>query len=68
MTKTDLEEFDRTYVLAGSMARQFSVNHTNVADKIRDAGVEPVSGPVSMMVWFICSGDRIYDLSILLQR
>jgi predicted site-specific integrase-resolvase len=45
LTEADLEEFEKKYVLGGSLARQLGVNPTNFAEKLMHAGVLPVSGP-----------------------
>lgn len=44
-TADEVNRFNAQYVLAGTLAKQFGVNATNFADKVRDAGIEPISGP-----------------------
>ncbi len=45
IAKGDLEDFRQTYVIASELARAWSVNVTNLSDRLRDAGIQPVSGP-----------------------
>lgn len=44
-TEDEVNRFNADYALAGTLAKQFGVNATNFADKVRTAGIEPVSGP-----------------------
>jgi hypothetical protein len=44
-TEDDVNRFNAEYALAGTLAKQFAVNATNFADKVRTAGIEPISGP-----------------------
>ena len=42
--KQDLIDFDTQYVLVGTFAREFGVNSTNLAEKLRSIGIEPIAG------------------------
>ncbi|MGO9444616.1 MAG: TniQ family protein [Thiobacillaceae bacterium] len=41
----DLDEFTRTHVFVKELATKLKVNPRNLAEKLMDAGVSPVSGP-----------------------
>lgn len=43
--RADVEAFDRQYVFAGVLAKALKVNPTNLAEKLMELGVQPVSGP-----------------------
>lgn len=40
-----IEEFSKKYISVGTLARQLNVNSTNLADKLKHFGIEPVGGP-----------------------
>ena len=40
-----IQEFSNHYISIGTLARQLNVNSTNLADKLKHFGIEPIGGP-----------------------
>ncbi|KQE55571.1 TniQ family protein [Acinetobacter pittii] len=44
-TESDLEIFNKNYILVGTLAYKLGVNSTNLAEKLRHYGINPIGGP-----------------------
>lgn len=44
-TASDFEVFNNSYILVGTLAHKFSVNSTNLAEKLKHYGINPIAGP-----------------------
>lgn len=44
-TASDFEVFNKNYILIGTLAHKLGVNSTNLAEKLKHYGINPIAGP-----------------------